>query len=167
MIESKIAKSASLPMVTPFYYGWLIVFMGALGLFFSGPGQTYFISVFIDQYIQDFGWSRSLVSSTYSIATICAGLLLFLIGRSIDHFGYRTVSVITASLLAFACFWNGFMVNTIMLFIGIFLLRLLGQGSMALVHNSLVPQWFIKQRGRALSFLAIGGVFRSCSHTSY
>lgn len=45
-----------------FYYGWVIVFIASLTVFFSGPGQTYSNAAFIDEYIQTFGWSRTEVS---------------------------------------------------------------------------------------------------------
>lgn len=80
-----------------FYYGWVIVFIGGLGVFFSGPGQTYSNSIFIDQYINDFGWSRTEVSSIYSGATLAAGLLMMLVGRFIDRFGQRTMMVAVGS----------------------------------------------------------------------
>ena len=116
--------SSRTPVITPFYYGWVIVVVSAMGLFFSGPGQTYAISVFIDAYIREFSWSRSLISSIYSVATLCAGLLLFIMGRFVDQFGQR---------------------------------------SMTLLPNTLVPQWFIHKRGRALSFMAIGGFVSSAT----
>lgn len=145
----------------PFFYGWLIVAAAALGVFFSGPGQTYGVSVFINHYISDFGWSRSLVSGIYSSATLAAGLLLFIIGRMVDKFGQRRMMLTIGSLLAVACLWNSFVIGPVMLFIGFFMLRLFGQGSMTLVPNTLVPQWFILKRGRALSFMAIGGFLSS------
>lgn len=148
---------------SPFFYGWLIVAAAAVGVFFSGPGQTYGVSVFIDHYISDFGWSRSLVSGIYSSATLAAGLLLFLIGRMVDKFGQRRMMLIVGSLLAVACIWNSFVVGPVMLFIGFFMLRLFGQGSMTLVPNTLVPQWFVLKRGRALSFMAIGGFLSSAT----
>ncbi|WP_377891290.1 MFS transporter [Alkalihalobacillus sp. R86527] len=148
---------------SPFFYGWLIVAAAAVGVFFSGPGQTYGVSVFIDHYISDFGWSRSLVSGIYSSATLAAGLLLFIIGRMVDKFGQRRMMLIVGSLLAVACIWNSFVVGPVMLFIGFFMLRLFGQGSMTLVPNTLVPQWFILKRGRALSFMAIGGFLSSAT----
>jgi sugar phosphate permease len=151
------------PIKTSFYYGWVIVGMAALGVFFSGPGQTYSISVFIDHYIKDFGWSRSLVSSIYSIATLASGILMFFVGRYIDLHGQRKMSVIVGTALAIACFWNSFVANAVMLFIGFFFIRLFGQGSMSLIPNTLVPQWFIEKRGRALSFMAIGGFISSAS----
>ncbi|WP_235001683.1 hypothetical protein [Halobacillus sp. Marseille-P3879] len=77
------------PVNTPFYYGWIIVFVAGLGVFFSGPGQTYSISIFIDYYIEDFDYTRSAVSGLYSTATLCAGFTLFLMGRVVDRFGQR------------------------------------------------------------------------------
>ncbi|RBW69039.1 MFS transporter [Bacillus taeanensis] len=151
------------PLQTRFYYGWVIVGIAALGVFFSGPGQTYSISVFIDYYIQDFGWSRSLVSTVYSAATLAAGLLLFIIGRLVDRFGQRFMSAAVGIMLAIACFWNSAITGSVMLFIGFFMIRLFGQGSMTLIPNTLVPQWFIEKRGRALSLMAIGGFLSSAA----
>lgn len=151
------------PIKTKFYYGWIIVALSAMGVFFSGPGQTYTISLFIDEYIKEFGWSRSTVSSIYSAATLLAGILLFLVGRLIDKYGQRKMVVIIGSMLALACFWNSLVSNMVMLFIGFFLIRLFGQGSMTLLPNTLVPQWFIKYRGRAFSFMAIGGFVSSAA----
>ena len=148
---------------TPFYYGWIIVMMGALGVFFSGPGQTFSNAVFIDYYLADFGWSRSVVSSVYSFATLLAGLLMMVVGRYIDKYGQRFAMVFVASALALSCFFNSIVTNTVMLFIGFFLIRLFGQGSMTLVPNTLVPQWFIEKRGRAFSVMAIGGFLSSAT----
>lgn len=148
---------------TPFYYGWVIVALAGFGVFFSGPGQTYSVSVFINSYIQDFGWSRSLVSGIYSFATLAAGLLLFLIGRLVDRFGQRVMMAAVGLMLAAACFWNSFVLGPITLFAGFFMLRLFGQGSMTLVPNTLVPQWFIKKRGRALSIMTIGAFMSSAA----
>lgn len=156
-------SSTSAPFKTNFYYGWVIVFIAGLGVFFSGPGQTYSVSVFIDSYIKDFGWSRSHVSAVYSLATLAAGICMFFVGRFVDKWGQRKMSVIVGIGLAFASFWNSMVVNTAMLFIGFFLIRLLGQGSMSLIPNTLVPQWFITKRGKALSLMAIGGFASSAA----
>jgi len=156
-------KGTQTPIKTNFYYGWVIVAIAGLGVFFSGPGQTYSNSVFIDSYIQDFGWSRSLVSSIYSTATLFAGLLLFFAGRFIDKFGQRKMSVFVGLGLGIALLWNSIVSTPIMLFFGFFLIRLLGQGSMTLIPNTLVPQWFIQKRGRALSFMTTGGFLSSAT----
>ncbi|MFC7063676.1 MFS transporter [Halobacillus seohaensis] len=157
------AKKAQAPIHTPFYYGWMIVFIAGLGVFFSGPGQTYSISIFIDFYIEDFGYTRSTVSGLYSTATLLAGLALFMMGRVVDRFGQRTMMVVVGTLLSLALFWNALMAGAFMMFVGFFLIRLLGQGSMTLIPNTLVPQWFIKKRGRALSVMVIGGFASSAA----
>lgn len=148
---------------TPFYYGWLIVIVAGLSHFFSGPGQTYSNAIFIDYYIEEFGWSRSAVSGIYSAATLLAGLMLFMVGRMVDRFGARKMAVIVSILLAAASIFNSFVVNWAMLFIGFFAVRLFGQGSMSLVPNSLVPQWFIQKRGKALGLAALGGMIGSAA----
>jgi MFS family permease len=156
-------KQQQLPLNTPFYYGWVMVFMGAMGLFFSGPGQTFTISVFIDHYIEDFNMSRSTVSGIYSVATLAAGLFLFLMGRFIDRYGQRKMTVVVGFGLVLACFWNSFLIGPVMMFIGFFLIRLFGQGSMPLIPGTLVPQWFVKKRGRALSIMSVGIFLSSAS----
>ncbi|HLR63479.1 MAG TPA: MFS transporter [Lentibacillus sp.] len=138
------------------YYGWFIVFIGGLGIFFSGPGQTYSNSAFIDQYINDFGWSRTEVSSLYSSATLIAGLTMMFVGRFIDKYGQRFMMVTVGTVFALACFFNSMVTNMLMLGIGFFLVRLLGQGTMSLIPNTLVAQWFVEKRGRAFSFMTMG-----------
>ncbi|WP_347553133.1 MFS transporter (plasmid) [Pseudalkalibacillus hwajinpoensis] len=138
------------------YYGWLIVAIAGLGVFFSGPGQTYSNAQFIDEYIKDFGWSRSQVSGMYSVATLVAGLAMIHVGKLIDRFGQRFMMVTVGTLFATACFFNSIVSSIWMLAIGFFLIRLLGQGSMTLIPNTLVAQWFVKKRGMALSFMTLG-----------
>ncbi|MCA1012929.1 MFS transporter [Halobacillus halophilus] len=150
-------QNTKAPLQTSFYYGWIIVAVAGLSVFFSGPGQTYSVSIFIDYYIKDFEYSRSLVSGIYSGATLCAGFALFMMGRLVDRFGQRTMMVSVGILLSLALFWNAFLLGPIMMFFGFFMIRLFGQGSMTLIPNTLVPQWFIRKRGRALSVMAIGG----------
>ncbi|WNF37512.1 MFS transporter [Bacillaceae bacterium IKA-2] len=145
------------PLKLPFYYGWMIVFLAAMTIFFSGPGQTYSISIFIDAYLSHFGWSSTLISTMYLFATMLAGFLLFIVGRLVDKYGQRKMTVVTASLLGVACIFNSFILGPTMLFFGFFMLRLFGQGSLTLIPSTLVSQWFVSKRGRAFSFMTFGG----------
>ncbi|AIY04999.1 major facilitator family transporter [Planococcus sp. PAMC 21323] len=161
MKEKRINRNSVIQ--TPFYYGWIIVILAGLSHFFSGPGQTYSNAIFIDYYIEEFGWSRSTVSGIYSSATLLAGFLLFMVGRLIDKIGARKMAIAVSLILAAASIFNSFVVNWVMLFIGFFAIRLFGQGSMTLVPNALVPQWFIQKRGRALGLAALGGMIGSAA----
>ena len=159
-----MSKLQSLPRLfknNTYYYGWAIVVLSALGLFFSGPGQTYNVSIFIDAYIKSFGWSRSLISTFYSAATLMAGLTLPFVGRLIDKKGHRRMVVYVSLILGFTCIWMSLVSMPIMILIGFFFLRLFGQGTMTLLSNTLTPQWFIVKRGLALSLMSLGGVLGS------
>jgi MFS family permease len=162
--NSEMKKTGSqLPLQTGFFYGWLMVFVSSMSIFFSGPGQTFSNAVFIESYIRDFDMNRTAVSSIYSAATLTSGLLLFFVGRLVDRFGRRIMMTLAALMLGVACLFNSFVIGPIMLFIGFFMLRYFGQGSMTLIPNTLVSQWFFKYRGRALSFASLGGLLGAAS----
>jgi len=141
-----------------FFYGWIILFTTALAIFFSAPGQTYSISTFIDSYIEDFGFSRTVISSFYSAATVASAFLLVFVGRAVDRYGQRKMTVIIGGLFALVCFLNSFVFNFMTMVISFFFLRYLGQGSLTLIPSSLVPQWFEKKRALAISLTNYGGV---------
>lgn len=157
--ENEVKKK--LPLILPIFYGWVIVVVSALTMFFSGPGQSYSVSVFVDSYIEEFGWSRTMVSGIYSTGTLIAGLLMGVVGGIFDRLGHRTATTAVAIIFSIACFWMSQVESILMLFIGFFLIRLLGQGSLSLSSSTLVPQWFITKRGLAQSLASLGGVLMS------
>ena len=161
MRGSEDSSKIALPIDTSFYYGWVMVFVSALTVFFSGPGQTYSVSTFIDSYIQQFGWSRSMVSSMYSLGTLTAGLLMGFMGNLFDRKGHRIMTTFVAIGLSLACVWMSVVQNSVMLLGGFFLIRLFGQGSMSLSSVTLPLQWFSRRRGFVLSLVSIGGVISS------
>lgn len=144
-----------------FFYGWLIVLISALTAFFSAPGQTYFISGFIEFYIEAFDLTRTTISQYYSLATLTAGLMLPFVGRFIDNHGERRLTLVIGTLLSLVCIFTGLMFTPFLLIISFFLLRLLGQGSMTLLSNVVVPKWFYDKRGFALSLITVGSVVGS------
>ncbi|MDT8336969.1 MAG: MFS transporter [Candidatus Izemoplasmatales bacterium] len=140
------------------YYGWIIVVISGIALFMSSPGQTYSISVFINEYNKEFNYSSTLISSAYSIATTISGFLLIFMGRAVDKNGQRKMMMIVGILLALTAFYNSFVSSILMISLGFFFLRYFGQGSMTLIPNSLVPQWFHKKRALAISLSGIGSL---------
>lgn len=145
------------------FYGWVIVFIGALAVFLSGPGQTYSVSTFIDPLMEEFGWSRSLVSGIYSTGTLIAGFIMIFVGRTVDSIGYRVSMTAVALMFSAALLFMGSVGTPLALLFGFMLIRTLGQGSLTLIPYSLVPQWFVKARGRTLSILAMAGAISSAT----
>lgn len=151
------------PRIRGVYYGWVIVFVGALAVFLSGPGQTYSVSTFIDPLMDEFNWSRSLVSGLYSAGTLTAGFMMMLVGRTVDSVGYRIALTAVAALFAGALLFMGSVGAPATLLFGFVLIRTLGQGSLTLIPYSLIPQWFVRMRGKTLSILAMAGAIGSAT----
>jgi sugar phosphate permease len=155
LIQSPQRRSR-LVAASPVYYGWVILGVGALGGVMTSPGQTYVFAAFLDYFIEDLGLSRSLVSTLYTAGTLTASFVLPFVGRQFDKRGARFMTVLISLLLGLACIYMGFVRNALMLGIGFFLLRQLGQGSLTLVSKSVINLWWVRRRGIAMG---ISGVF--------
>ena len=142
---------------SPIYYGWVILIVGTLGSVMTSPGQTYAVSVFIDYFIEDLGLSRSLVSTLYSVATLTASFALPFVGRQFDKRGARLMVPLCSLLLGLACIYMSFVLNAVMLGLGFFALRLLGQGSLSLVSKNAINQWWVRRRGMAMGISGVAG----------
>ncbi len=140
------------------YYGWVMVWLSGIIFFFSAPGQTYSISVFIDTAPAGLIQSQTLVSGVYSVATILSGISLIWMGRVVDRIGQRKLILWVVLIFGIVLFLNSFVTSFWVFGMSFFFLRFLGQGSMTLIPNSLVPQWFEKQRATALSYAQWGGL---------
>ena len=132
------------------FYGWIILVIATLGMIMTGPGQTYVVSLFTEHFMDDLQLSRSTVSSLYSGGTLVAGLLLPIVGRQIDRRGPRMMVGLITSIFGLSCIYMGFVQGAIMLFLGLFAIRLLGQGSLDMVSVNVINQWWVHRRGTVL-----------------
>ncbi len=147
---------------SPFYYGWVIWLAGTITLSASMPGQTANVSLFIDQWIADFGLdNRSTISALYGISTFIASFGLTFIGAQLDRFGGRVMGAVVAVLFAMALVYMSFVNGLAMLAVGFVLIRMLGQGTLPLIGTVAVADWFKRLRGRAIAMMLIGfGLFQ-------
>ena len=150
---------------SPVFYGWIILVTGTLGLIMTSPGQTYAVSIFIEHFINDLGISRSLVSTLYTVGTLLGGFALPIVGRQIDRRGARMMMSMIAVLFGLACIYMGFVRNAVMLGLGFTAIRMMGQGSLGLVSQNVINQWWVRRRGTIMgisgllvSLLGLGGV---------
>lgn len=149
-------KKFALKVNERFYYGWVIVAVAAVSFLFTSPGQTYSISAFIDVYIEEFGFSRTTISTIYSLATLLSGLLMVGMGKMVDKFGQKFMLIVSGVMLALVTLFNSFVFTIPMLAIGFFSARYFGQGALNLIPGTLVPQWFKAKRGLAMSISKLG-----------
>jgi MFS family permease len=112
---------------------------------FSGPGQTYFISLYIPSLRAELGLSRSLIAALYSGATLFAAALVPLIGRSLDRFAPVRIAAVL-----------GRVHTALGIFAAFALLRLFGQSGLSITAVTTAARSFHASRGKALGITSMG-----------
>lgn len=156
-MTSTTASRRSIVNRSPVYYGWVIWIVATIGMSASMPGQTANVSLFVNQWIGEFGLEgRGTISLLYGVGTFIASLTLTFVGNRVDKHGARTMAIIIAILFALALVYMALVQNLLMLMFGFILIRGLGQGSTTLVHTIAIANWFQRMRGRMMAFALIG-----------
>ncbi len=153
------------PASFPFFYGWVILFAGTIGVLVSAPGQTMGVSVFTDYLIDAIGISRINLSFAYMIGTVISSFLLTWAGKMYDKYGARIVGVIVSVFLGFILLLFSRVDRIIMALAGsaeataytavaiatlvflFFMLRFAGQGVLTMISRNMMMKWFIRRRG--------------------
>ena len=154
--HTSLRDALSLGINRHIFYGWVMLGVGGLAVFASGPAQSHIFSVYITPISNDLAISRTAISSAYAAATLLAAFGLPYVGRLIDRIGVRPVVLGVAILFGAANMAFGHVAGLLTLALGFGALRFLGQGSLMLSGNYLVSQWFSRRRGIALSLMALG-----------
>ncbi len=168
------------PANWPFFYGWFILACGALGILMSIPGQTVGFSAFTESLIDALRLERTPLSTAYFIGTGAGGLLLPWAGRLYDRFGARRMGAVSAfvfgavlmglSQMDTLAAWidralgsptglfgvaGATIISFVVVTVGIFLVRFVGQGVMTMVSRNMVMKWFDRRRGLANGIMSI------------
>ncbi|MDQ7037038.1 MAG: MFS transporter [Anaerolineae bacterium] len=122
-----------------------------MGWVATSPGQSFTVSLFFDYFIDDFGLSRTMVSSLYGAGTFGGSLALTWIGLQIDRQGNRKMGVIIGICFTLALVMMSFVMGPISLLIGFIAIRGFGQGALSLVNTTVMAEWFQRLRGRMMS----------------
>jgi len=136
-----------------------IIIFGFVFTFFSCVGQSFFIGLFNSDIRQELNINNAEFGSIYGIATLCSSLALIWIGKKIDDLRVINYSFLVIIFLSFAALFFSFVKGLIFLAIGIFFLRLSGQGLMAHTASVAISRFFDRSRGKALSYVWVGMSF--------
>jgi MFS family permease len=133
-----------------------VILFGFIFTFFSSFGQSYFIGIFNSSIRADLLISHGQFGTIYASATLLSSLMLMWVGKKIDDMDAFKFSIFVIILLSFACYFFSTIKIIPALFIGIFLLRLGGQGLMSHTASTTISRYFEKTRGKALSATWLG-----------
>lgn len=129
---------------------------GALHSFYSAPGQTFCIGLFVTSFGDDFGLDPAGVGALYLGATLASAATLLFVGHWIDHIRLVYFSAAVVVGIGIACLVTASVVGPATLFLAFYLLRLTGQGLMVHVEATATARAFERQRGQALGLTALG-----------
>jgi len=133
-----------------------IIIFGFVFTFFSCVGQSFFIGLFNSNIREELNISHGEFGTIYGIATLCSSLTLIWLGKKIDDLKLINYSFLVVIFLSFAVLFFSLVNGTIVLVLGIFFLRLSGQGLMAHTASVGISRYFNQSRGKALSCVWIG-----------
>jgi len=135
---------------------WRFLLFGTLLAFWSGPGQTFVISVVGGQIRKDFVLSHGEFGAIYTLATLICAALLWKAGPLVDSLPLRqfVFKIAIAMILAMVAF--GFVQGPVTLFLGIIAVRFLGQGMMTHIAFTSMARRYEAERGRAVAIAALG-----------
>jgi len=135
---------------------WRLLLFGFVMMFFSSPGQTYFISLFGGEIRHNLSLSHGEFGAIYSAATLISAILLLWSGTLLDRIDLRKFSLGVIVGLALACLLMSVSQNTFMLFLAILALRQLGQGLMSMSSSSTMMRFIPANKSKANSLASMG-----------
>ena len=146
-------------MINFVYKNSNLLIFGFLIAFASGFGQTFFISLFSEDFRETFNLTNTQFGSLYSIATILSAITIIWAGKLIDTISLKKYTLAIVIGLSITCFFASIVFNVILLFFVIYFLRLFGQGLMGHTSRTTMARYFKTNRGKALTISGFGFSF--------
>jgi sugar phosphate permease len=129
---------------------------GFLSLFAIVGVSFYGLPFFFDFWAEDFGWSRTTITSGNAIGKLVVALFAFISGWIIDRFGPRRVMLAGIILGGVALVGLGNMTSLWHFYFFYFISSLAYMTAGPLPNQVLISRWFSTNRGKAMGFAYIG-----------
>ncbi|MDR0590611.1 MAG: MFS transporter [Puniceicoccales bacterium] len=161
------------PACIPFFYGWVIFFSSLCGRLISVSGHSAGIAPFTEHLIATLGISRVCYSNILFFATVASSFFLPFFGRLFDRSGTRRAMTYSGIALGLTYLFFGHIdvfIGSIqritssttgavcVLFVGFFLLKLLGQNLVPLASRLMILLWYDR---KSCTMMGLSGVFTS------
>lgn len=140
------------------FYGWWMVAVAALGLFFSAPAiAVYSYSVFLKAVAQDFHAGRGAVAVAFTLHNLCTALCIPVVGYMIDRFGAKRIVVPATALAGLAALFAKLIGPALWQYYVFYIaLGILGPASGPVPYSAIISKWFDRRRGLALGLMSFG-----------
>jgi MFS family permease len=139
----------------PFSYSWVILATGFCIMVLSS-GLNMSFGVFVRTLINDYGWTTSMVSMTYSIFMISAGVASFTAGRLADRFSPRLIFLAGSVTYGLGILLASQTTSLLHLYLFYGVMAGIGNSPMNIIATMTVSRWFSKAQGLAMGILNSG-----------
>jgi sugar phosphate permease len=138
------------------FYGWIVVGVSFLTITI-GTSVRQSIIILFPALLEDFRWSRTVLSLVPSLSGFIVSVFSFYLGYLSDRIDIKRIipfGALVASLGLFACFfltrlWQLVLFYGVLTSIGVSALGMLPQ-------TIIISNWFVKKRGTAIGIIASG-----------
>lgn len=124
--------------------------------FVSCFGQTFFISLFVVHFLTKYLITESQFGLYYSLLTLCGGLLIPQMAKTMEKLAWSKISILIPLTLASFAFLLSQADHLALLILSIFGLRLFGQGLSGHMSAVCIVKNVSQGRGSALSVSSVG-----------
>ena len=127
--------------------------------FWSSPGQTFLISLFSGEIRAELDLSDGEFAGIYSLATLLSAVVIIWSGTLIDRIKLKKFSIIIVLGLGLGCGVISISVGVLSLFVGLFLIRQLGQGLMFITSATAMVRYLDESKGKSTALAGMGYAF--------
>jgi len=138
------------------FYGWIILFLAVFSVAVSNGLSLGGIPIFYRSFIDEFGWSRTIIATAGAVPLLTRGVAGPFIGPLWDRYGPKRFMVIGAAIIGIALIFGSFIRVPLHLYLMLLLMAIgltfAGMGPGAFLASS----WFTGKRGIAMGIVASG-----------
>ncbi len=133
-----------------------LLWFGLVTALSTSFGQTFFIALSVPVFLSEFALGEAQFGLMYSLATVLGALALPYTGSLIDRTSLPRYTTFVVVALAVASLLVALSPHVLVLAAGILGLRMVGQGLLAHVSQTVMAREFHQNRGKALGFASLG-----------
>ena len=149
------ALTATRPIGSRFYYGWVVLAVAAFAMVGTLPGRTQGLGLITEPLLKDLGVDRVRFAEINLVATFVGSLFCFGIGGLVDRHGGRVVLTGLALMLGGVVIATSSVRSVVALLMLMTLTRGLGQSALSVVSLAMPGKWFRRRLTWAMGVYAL------------
>jgi len=138
-----------------FFYGYVIV-ATAFFVLLLVMGVVYSFGVFFTPLIDEFGWTRTMISSALSLSAMMVGTMSILMGGLNDRFGPRRLMTVSGFFMGLGILLLSRVSEIWHLYLFFGIIFGISAGAAYITQASSVTHWFVKRRGLMVGIFVAG-----------